>query len=105
MLRAIFISCCIPPGGRRDDTVPRVPSGNFPVRYIAYGWPAKGEKGDPILEEFNYTNIELNVGLTDLDFDPANPNYKFRGVGSPAAKVDEKEIARKRAEEESKGQR
>jgi len=77
---------------------------NFPVRYIAYGWPKAGEKGDVILEEYNYTNIELNPNLTDADFDPANPTYKFRGVGSPAVKVDEKEIARKREEEEAKGQ-
>ena len=78
---------------------------NVPVRYIAYGWPEAGEKGDKILEEYNYTKIKLNVGLTEADFEPANPNYKFRGVGSPAVKVDEKEIARKREEEESKGKR
>ena len=69
---------------------------NIPVRYIAYGWPEAGERGDKILEEYNYTKIKLNVGLTDNDFSPANPNYKFRGVGRSDAKVDEKEIAKKR---------
>jgi hypothetical protein len=75
---------------------------NFPVRYIAYGWPIKGQKGDVILEEYNYTNIELNVGLTDNDFEPSNPSYKFRGVGNPAIPVDEQAAARTRDAEEKK---
>jgi hypothetical protein len=69
---------------------------NFPVRYIAYGWPEAGQKGDVILEEYNYTNIKLNVGMTDVDFDPANPSYKYRGVGNPAVPLDPKEVARLR---------
>jgi hypothetical protein len=75
----------------------------LPVRYLAYGWPEPGAKGKPILEEFNYTKIKFNVGLTDQDFNPANPNYRFRGVGNPNAQVDEKEIARKREAAEKKG--
>jgi len=75
----------------------------IPVRYIAYGWPEKGSKQDVILEEFNYTKVKLNVGLTDADFNPANPIYKFRGVGSPATKVDEGEVARQREEAKKKG--
>lgn len=67
-----------------------------PVRYLAYGWPAPGSKDAPILEEYNYTKLKFNVELTDNDFHPGNPNYKFRGVGNPNAPVDEKEIARKR---------
>ena len=30
-----------------------------------------------LLEEYTYTNIKINVGLTDADFDTKNPNYKF----------------------------
>ncbi len=75
---------------------------NLPVRYVAYGWPQAGQKGEPILEEYNYSRIRLNVGLTDADFQPGNPNYRFRGVGNPAAKVDEKEVARKKEEAERK---
>lgn len=78
---------------------------NLPVRYVAYGWPEEGEKGDKILEEFNYTKIKFNLGLTDSDFDPANPNYKFRGVGSSNAKVDEAAVATKRAEEERRNRK
>jgi len=75
---------------------------NLPVRYVAYGWPQAGQKGEPILEEYNYSRIKLNVGLNDADFHPGNPAYRFRGVGNPAAKVDEKEVARKREEAERK---
>ncbi len=50
---------------------------NLPIRYVAYDWPAN--KGEPlkILEEYNYLNLKVNVGLTDADFDPHNPNYNF----------------------------
>jgi hypothetical protein len=51
-----------------------------PVYYAAYDWP-KEEGGEPLLlEEYSYTRIKLNVGLTDKDFDPANPNYNFSDV-------------------------
>ncbi len=50
---------------------------NVPVRYEAYDWPAT-EGGKPqLLEEYTYTNIKTNVGLTDADFDEHNKEYKF----------------------------
>ncbi len=50
---------------------------NIPVRYAAWTWPEK-EGGRPVLEEeYTYTNVKLNVGLTDADFSPNNPNYNF----------------------------
>jgi hypothetical protein len=50
---------------------------DLPIRYASYDWPAKaGEKPVP-LEEYTYSKIKLNVGLTDQDFDPANPKYTF----------------------------
>lgn len=49
----------------------------MPVRYEAYGWPeSKGAK-PPLLEEYTYMDVKVNVGLVDQDFDPANPNYRF----------------------------
>jgi uncharacterized protein DUF1571 len=49
-----------------------------PVRYAAYFWPEKaGSKDMPILEEYTYLNVKLNVGLKDADFDSENPNYNF----------------------------
>ncbi|HEY4309085.1 MAG TPA: DUF1571 domain-containing protein [Pirellulales bacterium] len=52
----------------------------LPVRFEAYGWPAAAGQPTPLAEEFNYRNIELNRGLTDQDFDPANPNYAFESA-------------------------
>ena len=48
----------------------------MPIRYEAYGWPAAGEK-PPLLEEYTYTDIKVNVGLTDEDFNRENPKYRF----------------------------
>jgi hypothetical protein len=53
---------------------------NVPVRYVAYDWPSaasgKLSKKD-VLEEYTYTNIKFNVGLTDADFDSRNKSYNF----------------------------
>lgn len=50
---------------------------NIPVRYAAYGWPTAPGKAPPLLEEYTYINVKLNVGLTDRDFDPGNPEYDY----------------------------
>jgi hypothetical protein len=53
---------------------------NVPLRYAAYTWPPQpgAEPGnDELIEEYTYLKLELNVGLTDKDFDPTNPDYKF----------------------------
>ena len=49
----------------------------MPVRYAAYSWPTQSGGESPLLEEFTYVNVKLNVGLTDQDFNPKNPAYKF----------------------------
>jgi hypothetical protein len=50
----------------------------IPIRYAAYSWPLE-EGGEPVLEEeYTYLRLELNVGLTDEDFNPDNPEYEFR---------------------------
>jgi hypothetical protein len=48
-----------------------------PVRYAAFYWPAKAGGEDDLLEAYTYTNLKVNVNLTDADFDPNNPNYNF----------------------------
>lgn len=30
-----------------------------------------------LVEQYSYENVKLNVGLTDADFDPSNPDYAF----------------------------
>ena len=49
----------------------------IPVRYAAYFWPKQNAGKDDLLEAYTYTNLKVNVGLTDADFDPKNPNYNF----------------------------
>lgn len=49
----------------------------LPVGYEGYFWPEKN--GDPpvLLEKYFYSEIKVNTGLTDSDFDPANTGYEF----------------------------
>jgi hypothetical protein len=49
-----------------------------PIRYAAYHWPVDpGDTTGPVLEEYTYLNLKLNVGLEDADFDPNNQKYNF----------------------------
>jgi hypothetical protein len=48
----------------------------LPLRYTAYGWGKDGADA-PLLESYTYTKIDTNVRLTDADFDPKNPSYRF----------------------------
>jgi hypothetical protein len=49
-----------------------------PIRYVAYSWPtAPEDKTGPVLEEYTYLKLKLNVGLEDIDFDVNNPNYNL----------------------------
>ena len=43
----------------------------LPVAVKVYDW------SDKLVEHYRYTNIQINPGLTDLDFSPENPNYGF----------------------------
>ncbi len=55
----------------------------LPVHYSAYDWPDQ-EGGKPVLlEEYTYTDLKLNVGLTDWDFDHHNESYQFLKTYSP----------------------
>ncbi len=49
-----------------------------PVRFASYDWPEQ-EGGKPrLLEEYTFTQLRLNVGLSDTDFDYRNSEYGFR---------------------------
>ncbi len=48
-----------------------------PVRYAAYSWPKVVGGERELLEEYTYQKIQINVGLTDLDFDRNNKAYNF----------------------------
>ncbi|TWT35135.1 hypothetical protein KOR34_00220 [Posidoniimonas corsicana] len=58
----------------------------LPLAYGSYLWPEKAG-GEPVLvEEYMYTNVKLNVGLTDEDFDRENPDYQFLDRDSAVAR-------------------
>ena len=49
----------------------------IPIAYEGFSWPEE-EGGEPVLEEkYFYTELKLNVGLQDSDFDPSNPAYDY----------------------------
>ena len=50
---------------------------NVPIRYAAYDWPKQPGEQPPVMEEYTYLDLKLNVGLTPADFDTRNPNYQF----------------------------
>lgn len=49
----------------------------LPIRFEAYDWPKKAGAAPELMEEYTYHNLRTNVGLRDLDFDPANEQYAF----------------------------
>ena len=55
-----------------DNDVP------VPVRYEAYDWPASDSEPPPLIEEYTFRNIRLNVGFSDSEFQRNYSEYKFR---------------------------
>ncbi len=49
----------------------------LPIRFEAFDWPSKPGQEPPLMEEYTYVNLKINVGLKDRDFDPGNPLYSF----------------------------
>jgi hypothetical protein len=49
---------------------------NLPIRYSSYDWAKSGEKPQ-LIESYMYSNLKINVGLTDADFDYKNPAYNY----------------------------
>ncbi|MDC0284147.1 DUF1571 domain-containing protein [Mariniblastus sp.] len=52
---------------------------NIPVAYEGYGWPKNPSDEPPLIERYYYTQIELNVGLKDVEFSCDNPDYGYPG--------------------------
>jgi hypothetical protein len=49
----------------------------LPIHYSAYDWPEDKDGESRLIEEYTYTDIKVNVGLTDWDFDHRNEKYLF----------------------------
>jgi hypothetical protein len=50
---------------------------NFPVRIEQWGFPPGGSGEPYLIEEYTYTDIKPNVGLSESDFDVRNRRYHF----------------------------
>lgn len=49
----------------------------LPLRVMVYDWESQ------LLEDYTYTKLVTNPGLTAADFDPRNPAYNFNGWRVP----------------------
>jgi Protein of unknown function (DUF1571) len=49
----------------------------LPIRFEAYDWPKTAGAEAPLVEEYTYSDLKIDVGLSDVDFDAANPRYSF----------------------------
>jgi len=49
----------------------------LPVRVEQYGFPKHRGRKPKLMEEYTYTNIKTDIGLSGEDFDPRNPRYAF----------------------------
>ncbi len=53
---------------------------HVPIRLVVYDWPKSEDQKPPLMEEYIYVNLKLNVGLTDADFSES----KLDTVANPA---------------------
>jgi len=51
---------------------------NIPIRYESWSWPEKPNEKPVLEEEYTYTRMKVNVGLTDHDFSIENSEYRFQ---------------------------
>ena len=58
----------------------------LPICFASYYWPNKPGEDPQLLEEYVYSDLQLNVGLTDEDFNPRNPAYRFQLSDSDAGR-------------------
>ncbi len=49
----------------------------LPIRFEAYDWPKQRGAEAELTEQYTYTELKLNVGLEDSDFDTSNAAYSF----------------------------
>ncbi|MEM6691305.1 MAG: DUF1571 domain-containing protein [Planctomycetota bacterium] len=73
----IVISRSSPSGEESDFSRAEIvidPEREIVLAYRSYGWPI--EQGE-LIESYEYRNFEMNVGLSDFDFDVKNPSYGF----------------------------
>lgn len=50
---------------------------NLPIRFEAFDWSKREGLEPELTEEYTYTQLRVNVGLQDIDFDVSNSHYAF----------------------------
>jgi hypothetical protein len=50
----------------------------IPLRYEAYDWPKAEGEAPPLLEQFTFQHVKLNVGFSDAEFRRDYSEYNFR---------------------------
>jgi hypothetical protein len=50
---------------------------NLPIRYEMYEWSGDTAEQPLLMELYAYSDLKLNNGFTDADFDKHNPSYNF----------------------------
>ncbi len=76
----IQVRCSKPRGGEDDFSLAEVVIDReraLILMFRSFGWPENEGDDLPLLESYTYHNIQTNVGLTDEDFNPDNPNYDY----------------------------
>ncbi|MBX3441007.1 MAG: DUF1571 domain-containing protein [Planctomyces sp.] len=49
----------------------------LPIRSQSYGFAEKNAAKPPLLEDYHYQSLKMNVGLSNSDFDTANFEYNY----------------------------
>ena len=50
---------------------------NIPIRFAAWDWPTAEDEEPEVIEEYTYSSLKINPGLTDADFDWNSQEYGF----------------------------
>lgn len=49
------------------------PDIKLPLKVTIFDW------SEQLIEDYEFHELDINVGLSEKDFDPDNPNYSYRG--------------------------
>lgn len=72
-----------PSGQRHDFSLAEIvldPERMLILQFRSFGWPdsdSSDDRSPPLLESYSYEDVQVNVGLSEMDFDVKNPEYGF----------------------------
>ena len=59
------------------EAVSGTSAGAMNAAILLQGWADKAGAETPLIEEYTYSNLRINQGLSDKDFDTKNAAYRF----------------------------